>query len=211
MVKISPSILSADFSKLAKEIKKVDRAGAEFIHLDVMDGHFVDNITFGPALIKSIRKCTSKIFDVHLMIENVDKYIKSFVSSGADIITFHIENTKDANETINLIKSYGCKVGIAIKPDTSPSKIKKYLKDIDLVLVMSVEPGFSGQVYIPQEKKIKEIFKLIGNNDVEIEVDGGINNGNSKRLIDAGATILVSGNYIFKSKNYKKAIKSLRG
>jgi len=210
MVKISPSILSSDFSKLAKEIKSIEKAGAELVHLDVMDGHFVDNISFGPALIKSIRKCTNMIFDVHLMIDNVDKYIQDFIAAGADIITFHIENTAKPLETINMIKSLGCKVGIAVKPNTKISTIKKYLNLIDLVLIMSVEPGFSGQTYISQEKKIKELSKEIEKLPIEIEVDGGINEKISPKLIKAGATILVAGSYIFKSKNYKKAIKNLR-
>jgi ribulose-phosphate 3-epimerase len=211
MTKISPSILAADFSNLEKEIKAVDKAGAEYIHLDVMDGHFVPNISFGPAVISSIRKHTNKVFDVHLMIDNVDKYVQEFVNAGADIITFHIENTSSTAQIIKMLKSEGVKVGIALSPETPVSKIKRYIKDIDQVLVMSVNPGFSGQAYIDQVKKVKEVKKLTKGLNVDIEVDGGINDTNAPKLIKAGATALVAGNYIFRAKNYKKAIKKLKG
>lgn len=211
MVKIAPSILAADFSKLGKEIKAVDKAGADMIHLDIMDGHFVDNISFGPGLIASVRKSTNKVFDVHLMIDNVDKYVQDYIKAGADVITFHVENTKYPAKVIKMIKAQGIKVGLALSPDTSINKIGKYLEDIDQILVMSVNPGFSGQKYISQEEKVKEISQMIRCRCISIEVDGGINDKNAPNLIKAGADILVSGNYIFKSSNYKKSIQKLKG
>lgn len=211
MIKISPSIFASDLSNLAKELKKIDKAGAEYVHLDVMDGNFVNNISFGADIISSIRKYSNRVFDVHLMINDVDKYIQSFINAGADIITFHIENTQSPAKIIKAIKAEGVKVGIALKPDTPVAKIKRYLKDIDQVLIMSVEPGFSGQSYISQEKKIRELKKLTKGLSIDIEVDGGVDDKNAPKLIKAGATILVAGSYIFKSKNYKKSINSLRG
>jgi len=209
-IKISPSILGADFSKLGKEIKALDKAGADYIHIDVMDGNFVPNISFGPVVIGSVRKCTKKPFDVHLMIENVENYVDSFIKAGADMITFHIENTPNATKIIKHLKSKNIKVGLAVSPDTPVSKIKKYIKDIDLILIMSVYPGFGGQKYIPSEKKVREAKKMIGKLPIEISVDGGVTNKNSAGLIKAGADVLISGSYITKSNSYRKAIKSLR-
>ena len=214
-IKISPSILSADFSQLGNEIKRLEEAGADMIHIDVMDGHFVPNLTIGPPVIKSLRKYTNLIFDVHLMISPVHKYIKDFADAGANIITIHPEATENLKESIDLIRSLNKKVGVSLNPNSEIDLIKDTLKDIDLVLIMSVHPGFGGQKFIPDVIKKIEKLKLIKNEknfNFDIEVDGGINFENSKSVIEAGANILVSGTTIFKSNNgdIKKNIDTLK-
>ena len=214
-IKISPSILSADFSKLGIEIQNLEKAEADLIHIDVMDGHFVPNITIGPEVINKLRKYTSLPFDVHLMISPVHNFIKNFADAGADIITIHPEATNDLENSIKKIKSYNKKVGISLNPETPLDKLNNVLDKIDLVLIMSVNPGFGGQKFI--ENTLNKIKKLRLKIDqlklkVEIEVDGGINFENSKSIIKAGADILVSGTTIFKSNegNIKKNIEILK-
>ncbi len=200
-IKISPSILSADFSQLGNEIKRLEDGGADLIHVDVMDGHFVPNLTIGPPVIKALRKYTKIPFDVHLMISPVHKYIKDFANAGADIITIHPEATENLNDSINHIKEFKKKVGVSLNPDTEIKVINNYLDKIDLVLIMSVYPGFGGQKFMPEVlDKIKELRNIQKNKNYkfDIEVDGGINFSNYKSVIDAGANILVSGTTIFK-------------
>tara|TARA_B110000967_G_scaffold33089_1_gene31740 strand:- start:379 stop:1041 length:663 start_codon:yes stop_codon:yes gene_type:complete len=215
LIKISPSILSADFSKLGEEIIALEKAGADYIHIDVMDGHFVPNITIGPEVIKKLRPVTKLTFDVHLMIEPVDNFIKDFATAGADIITFHPEATQDLSKTIDLVKSFGKKVGVSLKPESSIKLIESYLEKIDLILIMSVNPGFGGQKFMPKVlDKIKLLKNILNQKklNVDIEIDGGINFDNSREAKDSGANILVSGSTIFKENNgnLKKNIKLLR-
>jgi len=214
-IKISPSILAADFSQLGKEIKKLEEGGADLIHVDVMDGHFVPNLTIGPPVIKALRNYTKLPFDVHLMISPVHKYIKNFADAGSDIITIHPEATENLNESIARIKELNKKVGISLNPNTEISLIESQLNYIDLVLVMSVFPGFGGQKFITDTiKKIKDLKQIKDNNNYnfDIEVDGGINFSNSKDVINAGANILVSGTTVFKENNgdIKKNIELLK-
>ena len=212
---ISPSILAGDFSQLGKDIQKLEDAGADMIHVDVMDGHFVPNITIGPPVIKSLRKYTDLPFDVHLMISPVHKYIEDFSKAGSDIITIHPEATENIKDSIDLIKSLGKKVGLSLNPDTPIDTIKKYLDQIDLVLVMTVYPGFGGQKFISKVlNKIKNLKNIKDENKFrfDIEVDGGVNFENNKLAIEAGANILVSGTTIFKNNDgdIKKNINLLR-
>ena len=208
---VAPSILSSDFANLEKEINRIEKAGANWVHVDVMDGHFVPNLTIGAPVVKALRKVTGMTLDVHLMISNPEKYIKDFALAGSDIITFHYEATLEkTQEVIDLIKSFGKKAGLSIKPKTEVSAIKQYLKDVDLVLVMTVEPGFGGQKFIPDSaEKIKELKELVSEN-THIEVDGGINDKTGKICTTYGADALVAGSYVFSAEDISKAIDSLR-
>ena len=215
LIKISPSILSADFSKLGEEIRALEKAGADYIHIDVMDGHFVPNITIGPEVIKRLRPITKLIFDVHLMIEPVDNFIKAFAEAGSDIITFHPEATKNLSETIKLVKSFGKKVGVSLKPESPISLITPHIDQIDLILIMSVNPGFGGQKFMPEVlNKMKTLKNIVKEKklNIDIEIDGGINFNNSKEAKDSGANILVSGSTVFKENkgDLKKNIELLR-
>jgi len=214
-IKISPSILAADFSQLGKEINNLEKGGADLIHVDVMDGHFVPNLTIGPPVIESLRKHTKLPFDVHLMINPVHKYIKDFANAGSDIITIHPEATKNLEESIFHIKELNKKVGVSLNPNTKINVIESHINNIDLVLVMSVFPGFGGQKFIPETiNKIKDLKEIKDKNNYifDIEVDGGINFSNSKDVINAGANILVSGTTIFKENNgdIQKNIETLK-
>ena len=214
-IQISPSILSADFSQLGNEIKRLEEGGADMIHVDVMDGHFVPNLTIGPPVIKALRNYTKLPFDVHLMIKPVHKYIKSYAEAGANIITIHPEATDNLKDSIKHIKELGKKVGVSLNPDTKTDIIKEFLSELDLILIMSVHPGFGGQKFIPEVlSKIEELkdIKLKENLKFDIEVDGGIDFNNSKLVIKAGANILVSGTTIFKNNNgdIKKNIETLK-
>lgn len=212
MVKIAPSILSANMAFLHDEMIKLESAKADFIHFDVMDGHFVNNITFGPKILKDIKKYSNLTFDVHLMVSNPLKFIPWYAVAGADILTFHIESCENPIEAINLIKKYGIKVGISLKPNTDIAKITPYLDLIDLILVMSVEPGFGGQTFIDNSvNKISELKKLVSDKNILLEVDGGINSDTAKLCVEAGVDILVAGTAVFKNQDYHSNIVSLKG
>ena len=207
---ISPSILSADFANLERDIKRVEDAGADWIHVDVMDGHFVPNITIGVPVVKSIKKVTNLPLDVHLMIENPEKYIEPFAKAGADILTFHYEAVNDVSAIVDLIKSFGIKAGMSIKPKTSPDEILKYLGILDLLLVMTVEPGFGGQSFMEDCAEKIPVIKRHAPENLIIQVDGGINAQTAKICTSYGANSLVGGNYIYKSGNIISAAQSLR-
>ena len=213
MIKLAPSILSADFARLLEDVKKVEKAGCEYLHIDVMDGHFVPNITLGPGIVKSLRKDVNMVFDAHLMIENPDNYIKEFADAGCDIIVANQEACTHLHRTIQNIKSHGIKAGVALNPATPIETIKYVLQDVDMVLLMSVNPGFGGQSYIPVvTEKIKELKALIDemNLDIDIEVDGGVKPSNIAEVVNAGANVIVAGSAIFNAGNIDEAVKSLR-
>jgi ribulose-phosphate 3-epimerase len=213
MVKIAPSILSADFARLGEEIKDVERGGADYIHVDVMDGHFVPNITIGPLIVEAIRPVTKLPLDVHLMIENPDQYIEAFAKAGADYITVHVEASRHLHRTIQLIKSTGVKAGVVLNPATPVDSLKHIIEDLDMVLLMSVNPGFGGQKFIssvlPKIRQVKELADSL-NPELEIEVDGGVNEETAKLCIEAGANVLVAGSAVFNKEDRRAAIESLR-
>lgn len=205
---LSPSLLAADFANLASEVNKVERAGAQFLHLDVMDGVFVPNISFGIPVIESLRNCSDLFFDVHLMIQKPENYIEKFINAGADLVTFHIEATDKPRECIAKIKSFGKKVGIAISPKTPAAAIYPYIDEVDMILCMTVEPGYGGQKYMPEiESKVLEIRKIVGDK-IDIEVDGGISAENVMQPVKAGANVIVAGTAVFKG-NIEQNVKEI--
>ena len=214
MIKIAPSILSADFANLGAEVKKVVDAGAEFVHIDVMDGTFVPEITLGAGIVKAIRPVTDAVFDAHLMVEHPDTHIEAFAKAGADYITFHVEAAKHPHRMIQAIHALGCKAGVSLNPGTPIAMIEELLPDVDMVLVMSVNPGYGGQKFIPGSisklQRIRKALDEIGSK-AELQVDGGVNEENAQSIIDAGATVLVAGSAVYKSKDIPATIKKLHG
>mgnify|MGYP004474168327 FL=1 len=213
MIKISPSILSCDYSKMGEEFERMKECGADWLHIDVMDGHFVPNITLGAPIVKCMRKCSDLVFDVHLMISDPKKYIPDFVKAGSDVITFHIESDSPTEETIDLIMELGCKAALSVKPGTPVEEVFPFLEKLSMVLVMTVEPGFGGQSFMPDMmEKVKALRAEIDKRglETEIQVDGGINEENAALAVESGATVLVAGSAIFGSKDPKKTIASLR-
>ncbi len=211
MVKIAPSILSADFSILHEEIKKIEKAGADWVHIDVMDGHFVPNITMGPLVVEAIKKNTILPLDVHLMIESPERYVEQFVKAGADIVSVHVEASVHLNRTLNYIKSLGVKAGVALNPATPLTSVEFVLDDVDMILLMSVNPGFGGQEFIESSlEKIRKLKKIVSQRSILVEVDGGINSENASRVSEAGADVLVAGSAVFSQNDTSLAIKLLR-